>query len=88
MDSLIDPIKREWIPELVDRLFCDRGCRDYKKKIPLSCVASEDKLYWPYSSNGVSANQDIDFSKKRLNFQLHHKPNQTEINNYRRDCGQ
>ena len=59
-----------------------------KKKIPLSCVASEDKLYWPYSSNGVSANQDIDFLKKRLNFQLHHKPNQTEINNYRRDCGQ
>ena len=39
-----------------------------KKKIPLSCVASEDKLYWPYSSNEVSANQDIDFLKKRLNF--------------------
>ena len=23
------------------------------KKIPLSCFASEDILYWPYSSNGL-----------------------------------
>ena len=52
MDSLIDPIKREWISELVDGLFVPEDA-DIIKKIPLSRAASEDKFYWPYSSNEI-----------------------------------
>ena len=50
MDSLIDPIKRKWIPKLVDGLFVPKDA-EIIKKIPLSRAALEDKLYWPYSSN-------------------------------------
>ena len=52
MDSLIDPIKWEWISELVDGLFVPEDA-DIIKKIPLSCAASEDKFYWPYSSDEI-----------------------------------
>ena len=51
VDCLIDPIKREWITELVDMLFVLEVVKSIKK-IPLSRVTSEDKLYWPYTSNG------------------------------------
>ena len=51
VDSLRDPIKREWISELVDGLFVPEVAKSIKK-IPLSRVASKDKLYWPYTSNG------------------------------------
>ena len=44
VDSLIDPIKREWITELVDGLFVPEVVESIKK-IPLSRVTSEDKLY-------------------------------------------
>ena len=50
VDSLIDPIKRELISELVDGLFVPEVA-DSIKKIPLIRVASEDKLYWLYTSN-------------------------------------
>lgn len=51
VDILIDPNTRQWIAELVDGLFAPEQA-EIIKKIPLGRAASEDVLFWPYSSNG------------------------------------
>ena len=51
VDILIDPNTRQWIAELVDGLFAPEQA-EIIKKIPLGRPASEDVLFWPYSSNG------------------------------------
>ncbi|KAK9995232.1 hypothetical protein SO802_024935 [Lithocarpus litseifolius] len=52
VDILIDPQSRQWNVEMVEGLFNEEEV-ELIKQIPLSNVASEDILYWPYSSNGV-----------------------------------
>ncbi|KAL0017052.1 hypothetical protein SO802_004121 [Lithocarpus litseifolius] len=52
VDILIDPQTRQWNVEMVEGLFHEEEA-ELIKQIPLSSVASEDILYWPYSSNGV-----------------------------------
>ena len=54
MDSLINPNTRQWRADLVDGLFVAEDAQ-LIKKIPLSQVATEDMLNWPYSSNGVDS---------------------------------
>ena len=51
MDILIDPSRRQWIVDMIDRLFNIEEAK-LIKSIPLSCKASEDVLFWPHSSNG------------------------------------
>ena len=51
MDSLIDPSTRKWNEELIDGKFVEEDT-ELIKKIPLSRVAMEDTLYWPYSTSG------------------------------------
>lgn len=50
VSSLIDPNTRQWQTE-VDGLFVEEDA-EMIKKIPLSRMATEDVLYWPFSSNG------------------------------------
>ncbi|KAK9983964.1 hypothetical protein SO802_033489 [Lithocarpus litseifolius] len=52
VDILIDPQTRQWNVEMVEGLFHEEEA-ELIKQIPLSSVASEDILYWPYSSNDV-----------------------------------
>ena len=52
VDTLIDPLNRQWVVELVDGLFT-REDAEMIKKIPLGRASSEDTLFWPHSSNGV-----------------------------------
>ena len=51
VDLLIDPNSRQWIMEVVDGLFALEEA-DIIKKMPLARGASEDLLFWPYSSDG------------------------------------
>lgn len=51
VDSLIDPITRKWNEELIDGLFVEED-PELIKRIPLSQIAKEDSLYWPYSTSG------------------------------------
>ena len=51
VDSLIDPNTRKWNEELIDGLFVEEDV-ELIKKIPLSLAATEDTLYWPYSTLG------------------------------------
>ena len=51
VDILIDPSSRQWNVEMVDGLFNTEEA-DLIKKIPLSCEAAKDVLYWPHSSDG------------------------------------
>ena len=50
VSCLIDPNTRQWQTE-VDGLFVEEDA-EMIKKIPLSQMATEDVLYWPFSSNG------------------------------------
>lgn len=50
MDILIDPHTRQWNVEMVEGLFHEEEA-EVIKQIPLSQLASEDILYWPYSNN-------------------------------------
>ena len=52
VDILIDPHTRQWNVEMVAGLFREEEV-EVIKQIPLSRFASEDILYWPYSSNGM-----------------------------------
>ena len=52
MDILIDPQTRQWNVDMVEGLFHEEEA-ELINKFPLSCFASEDILYWPYSSNGL-----------------------------------
>ncbi|KAL0013557.1 hypothetical protein SO802_000626 [Lithocarpus litseifolius] len=52
VDILIDPQTRQWNVEMVEGLFHEEEA-ELIKQIPLSRVASEDILYWPYSSYSV-----------------------------------
>ncbi|XP_075645359.1 uncharacterized protein LOC142616377 [Castanea sativa] len=51
MDSLLDPNTRKWNEELIDGLFVEDDA-ELIKKIPFSRGATEDTLYWPYSTSG------------------------------------
>ena len=52
MSSLIDPITRQWQTDLVDGLFGEEVA-EIIKRIPLSQVAAEDVLFWPFTSSGT-----------------------------------
>ena len=52
VSSLIDPITRQWQTELVDGLFGEEDA-EIIKRIPLSQVAAEDELFWPFTSSGT-----------------------------------
>ena len=48
---LIDPNTRQWQTDIMDGLFVEADA-EIIKKIPLSQLATDDVLYWPFSSNG------------------------------------
>ena len=50
VDILIDPQTRQWNVEMVEGLFNEEEA-ELIKQIPLSRSATEDTLFWPYSSN-------------------------------------
>ena len=52
VSSLIDPITRQWQTELVDGLFGEEDA-EIIKRIPLSQVATEDVLFWLFTSNDI-----------------------------------
>ena len=52
VSSLIDPFTRQWQTELVDGLFVEEDA-EIIKRISLSQVATEDALFWPFTSNGI-----------------------------------
>ena len=52
MDILIDPQTRQWNVEMMEGLFNEEEA-ELIKQIPLSRSATEDTLFWPYSSNGL-----------------------------------
>lgn len=49
---LIDHEKRCWIKDVIDNIFLPHEAT-LIKSIPLSLEDCEDKLFWPWSSNGV-----------------------------------
>ena len=51
VDSLIDLNTRTWNEELIDGLFVEEDV-ELIKRIPVSQAATEDTLYWPYSTSG------------------------------------
>ena len=51
VDILIDPSRRQWTVDMIDRLFNTEEA-ELIKSIQLSREASEDVLFWPHSSNG------------------------------------
>ena len=51
VSCLIDPNTRQWQTNIVDDLFVEADV-EIIKKIPLSQLATDDVLYWPFSSNG------------------------------------
>ena len=51
VDLLIDPNTRTWNEELIDGLFVEEDA-ELIKKTPLSWAATEDTLYWSYSTSG------------------------------------
>ena len=51
VSCLIDPNTRQWQIDIVDGLFVEADA-EIIKKILLSQLATDDVLYWPFSSNG------------------------------------
>ena len=51
VSCLIDPNTRQWQIDIVDGLFVEADA-EITKKILLSQLATDDVLYWPFSSNG------------------------------------